>query len=41
VPRLENCVVVANHASFFDVYLLPAALLTVKIIRIYSKKPSN
>ncbi len=26
VPRLENCVVVANHASFFDVYLLPAAL---------------
>jgi 1-acyl-sn-glycerol-3-phosphate acyltransferase len=26
VPRRENCVVVANHASFFDVYLLPATL---------------
>ena len=26
VPRQESCVVVANHASFFDVYLLPAIL---------------
>ena len=26
VPERENCVLVANHASFFDVYLMPATL---------------
>ncbi len=26
VPRRENCVLVVNHASFFDVYLMPATV---------------